>query len=304
MDTPSVAIAKELLALPDDKINILDATLQISKWLWPATDVAAAHDEIERIAARINYWVHEEGDTTDPDKRIRIMNSVIFHEFGYHYDKSDRLAKKLESQVVGAAFATHMGTCNTLPLLYYAVAERMGYPIHAVLAPQHMFLRYDDGSYHSNIEAANGGGEATDQAIAREMEIPPEGLRSGAYMRSLTKRELLAAVVAGMGSTLTVFKRKFDAKLILEKVLTAYPKNAEAHFNLAVLYTEESVAHGYGTPETRKEAWRKAMVHAHRTMDLGTPPILEDKYWDRPTISNPKTFDLIAYLQHWKETVQ
>src|SRR5579883_2432346 len=219
-ELPAVKLASDLLALPEDHINILDAALRISRELWPQTDVPAAKQEIEKIADRIAWWVRAKGGTTDPDQRIRIINTVLYHEFGYRYDLADRLATTIESQVLGATIATHKGTCATLPLLYYVVGERMGYPIRAAMAPQHMFLRYEDGTYRSNIEAGGSqGGEITDEQFIREIGIPPEGIRSGAYMRSLTKRELLANLLAGMGSVLREHGRWREAEPIYEMAL-------------------------------------------------------------------------------------
>ena len=299
-DLSATKLAADLLAVPEDKISILDAALSISRVLWPPTDITTARHEIEKIAERIEWWVRAKGGTTDPDQRVRIINTVLYREFGYRYDLSDRLARKLESQVLGATIATRTGTCATLPLLYYVVAERMGYPIRAVWAPQHLFLRYEDGTYHSNIDAGAEGSEYSDEEYVRKIGIPPEGIRSGAYMRSLTKRQLLANLIVGMGSTLRGQGRLREAELIYEMALAVDPKIDEAHIGLALLAAARSNAHGMGVAGTHNQYWETAMVHAQRAMELGAPPPLSDHYWDEPPPTNPRPFDLVSYLRRQK----
>jgi hypothetical protein len=128
--------------------------------------------------------------------RIATINTVLFREYGFHYDMSNFPKQTADKRLLGNLLRRGEGTCANLPDLYYAVAERLGFPIYLVEAPQHAFLRYElPSGKHINIEATSGGGQSLDEDYIAEMEIPKAALDSGTFMRTLSRREALLLLV-------------------------------------------------------------------------------------------------------------
>ena len=50
-----------------------------------------------------------------------------------------------------------LGTCSNMPVLYAAIARRLGYPVKLVEAKNHLFIRWEDTQYRINFEVSNSG---------------------------------------------------------------------------------------------------------------------------------------------------
>ncbi|MCZ7646901.1 MAG: hypothetical protein M5U26_16700 [Planctomycetota bacterium] len=83
------------------------------------------------------------------------------------------------------------GVCLGLSMVYLCLAEQAGVPLQPVHAPQHIFLRYDDGKLVLNIEATLRGRVFTEPEFLRWHRLKPEDLKRGDYFRALGKLEVL-----------------------------------------------------------------------------------------------------------------
>jgi hypothetical protein len=95
--------------------------------------------------------------------------------------------------------------CGTLPVVYAAVARRLGYPLRLVRTLSHIFNRWDDRATGErlNVDASGHDGISfqPDEHYGRDWFDPltaEEQWRYG-YLKSLTPREELAHFVARRG---------------------------------------------------------------------------------------------------------
>ena len=79
---------------------------------------------------------------TDPQKIIGSLNQLIFDSWSISFD-SDR--NNLLSLFPQTVLSGQSGSCVGMSLIYLLIAEKMDWPIYGVLAPSHMFVRFDDG---------------------------------------------------------------------------------------------------------------------------------------------------------------
>jgi hypothetical protein len=97
----------------------------------------------------------------------------------------------MASSIPNGASATAC-RCSILP-----VAQRLGYPIYPVVAPDHMFVRYVEPAFkEQNIETTSGGKYFTDESYIQNFSVSKRGLESGSYMRTLTYRQFLGHMLA------------------------------------------------------------------------------------------------------------
>ncbi len=125
--------------------------------------------------------------------------------FGISYTSENLDAAHPEQQFIHGVIDTRRGTCATMPVLYMAIAHRLGWPIHAVVSRDHMWARWDDGipphkgGQRFNLEATNAessGAEGsfaslTDEQYAKWLETPQAFIDRGSDMTSLSPRQLL-----------------------------------------------------------------------------------------------------------------
>lgn len=146
---------EEVLALPEEKIDIGIAALVLAKEIYSNLDVAAYSRKIDVLAGKVR-WLAK--DAQDPEQRIRALNTVLFLHEGFRYDRDPLSRNRQEYYFLNGILDSKQGICYTLPLLYLAVAQRVGYPIFPVAAPDHLFVRYAvPGFKEQNIEVTSGG---------------------------------------------------------------------------------------------------------------------------------------------------
>jgi hypothetical protein len=96
------------------------------------------------------------------------------------------------------------GTCVSMPVLYCAIGRRLGYPLTMAETREHCFCRWDDDSEHFCFDATSRGVPIRDEDYYRRWPKPitPAQERNNGFVRSLTRREELAAFAAARGNCL------------------------------------------------------------------------------------------------------
>lgn len=177
---PEYLSAEQQLALADNEVNYGVAALALTRDYEPGYDIGEGLKHLDKIAARVRELLSKQPDADEPETRIAAINTVLFKEYGFRYDMTGFPKQSSEKRLLGNLLRRGQGTCANLPDLYYAVAERLGFPIYMVESPQHAFLRYElPGGKHINIEATGRGGESSDDEYIAEMEIPRRRSNSG-----------------------------------------------------------------------------------------------------------------------------
>lgn len=112
------------------------------------------------------------------------------------------------------------GTCCSMPILYAAVARRLGYPLELVEAPAHYFCRWNDpdGSKFGtpeviNIEGAGYGIATYPDEYYRTWPKPWSDADKAAdcYLKSLSPEQELASFLATRGECLSDCGRTAEA---------------------------------------------------------------------------------------------
>ena len=256
------AIQKQL-KLPEDKIDIGLAALTFAKEFYPNLDIAAYSQRIDLIADKARQLAQ---GTEDPETRIRILNTVIHQMEGYHYDHSPFARSRQDYYFLNGILDTKQGTCYTIPLLYIAVAQRLGYPLYPVVAPDHMFVRYVDPSFtEQNIETTSGGKYFPDQYYVEAFAVSNRGLKSGSYLRTLTYRQFLGHMLAANAVFHGRNGKSLKAIVYLEKAAQLNPQFADHYDNLRIVYTAMSEVNPHLAITYREKAER----YARKAQELG-----------------------------------
>ena len=88
---------------------------------------------------------------------------------------------------------TKMGNCVGLSMLYLSLTDRPQLPFYGVVAPSHIFVRYDDGKARINVETTDRGVQSLDSHYTKLFRTAPGTL----YLASLTKQQMIAASLTG-----------------------------------------------------------------------------------------------------------
>ncbi|MFA5812735.1 MAG: tetratricopeptide repeat protein, partial [bacterium] len=123
--------------------------------------------------------------------------------------------------------------CDTSSFIVLAVAHEMGWPVHAVRAPGHMFVRWDDGAgKRFNMDFGN---LHDDDFYPKEFEITSKARADGIYLKNLTRDQLVSSALASRAIAQMPPDYRATSELLREAIRID-PKNITARINLLSIY--------------------------------------------------------------------
>ncbi|MEK7071176.1 MAG: transglutaminase family protein [Patescibacteria group bacterium] len=259
----------------ESKIDIATVSLNLAKEVYPDIELKTYLIQVDFIARRVGKIVN---GSKDPDYRIRAINTVLFQELNFSYDLEDPLGMKPENRFINKTLETKKGNCYTLPLLYISIAQRLGYPIYPVLAPEHIFARYESPPLKSsNIEVTARGGEATDEQYIRDFKIPRKSIESGAYLSTLTYKEYLSELFANSGAYWAGKKEFRRAENYTAEAIRFRENTPESHMLMAKLLNGELIDKKMTVTQDHPIG-RKIHEHKLRSLALGLVTLPKEEY--------------------------
>ncbi|MGU3374448.1 hypothetical protein [Chryseobacterium sp. M5A1_1a] len=165
----------------------------------------------------------------------------------YKYDFEDYMGQKDHSKMfVSKLLKTGSGQCHSMPLLYLMLAEEMNTEASLAYAPNHTYIKFlDEEREWQNAELTNGIFTAN-SLILESGYIKSEALQNDIYMKSLSKKELLAQFYADLANGY-IHKYGMDEFVgnTLDKALEYSPNNIYAN-QLKSMYQQARFAYVAG----------------------------------------------------------
>ena len=109
----------EILALPDEKINLAEAALLIATEEYPRLNVAAYLDKLDRIADIARDRIALAVDVSD---YISAMNATLFEDYGFQGNRDNYYDPR--NSFLNEVIDRRIGIPITLSVLYIEVARR------------------------------------------------------------------------------------------------------------------------------------------------------------------------------------
>ncbi len=231
------------MATPDDKIDFAKAKLTFDKLYDPSTDIDAALQRIDGMVQTIRAMA---GPGASPQLRLIALRTYIYKAGPWNqnnpftYDFADPLGRKTSNQLLATYLRTRRGNCVSMPMLFAALAQRLGLDVTLSTAPHHVFVKYHDDATGRwiNLETTSGGNPARDVWLRHLFSMTDKAITNGLYMKTLSRKETLAVmadiVLAGESE-----HGRYDAMLATAEVLRPYYPN-----NVTVLLAPATAAMG------------------------------------------------------------
>ncbi|WP_083745335.1 transglutaminase family protein [Variovorax sp. KK3] len=264
----------QLRWLSDERIDIGRVALILAQEFRPALDVEAYSKQLDALVTAVRSKLD---GATDPVKRTLAMRDVLFRENGFQYDHHPLARENQRNYLLDGILDTKKGICVTMPLLYVAVGQRLGYPVHIVCVPDHLFVRYVHRDFPElNIETTSGGKYFSDADYIRRNGVTSIGLRSGCYMRPLSYREQLGLL---MTANAFVYAMSDTPKCLeyLKASLLLTPRRAETYEQISAIHQayakvtkgEESSRHAEASKAMMRKAFELGYVAIENVRNAG-----------------------------------
>jgi len=221
---------EQVLRLSPDEIDLGTATLIVSEQ-W--SDIVQGRRyllDLDEMAYEIRRRI-EGRRSRNPLDVVAIINEYLFKELGY---KSVKEANDKNDLFLHKVMDNKKGYCLSLSVLYLALGERLGLPLHGVVVPGHFFVRYDDGRVRFNIETTNAGARAPDEYYIEKFDVPEYS--DSIYLKNLNKLQTLGCFFNNLGNVYLDIGDLEMAQLALERAVEINPDLAETRTNLGNVY--------------------------------------------------------------------
>lgn len=261
-------------SLSENKIDIGLLALELAKEIFPDIDVIGYN-------TKINALVEEARARTagldTPDAQVGALNDALLRPGEYALDRVSDTPEIITPAFLNVLLDKKLGNCVNLATLYLAVAQRLGYPVGAVVAPGHVFARYTfpDGRYW-NIDPSQQGVTRDDAHYIDSCSISTKSIAPGAYMRTLTQRQF-AGLLLHNNAKAYLYRGELDRAIAYgESAVRLYPECAICYAGLSAAHINRSVL-----AKGRKglKDYEMGLQYAQRAEVLGRVHIRDTKGW-------------------------
>ncbi len=219
-----------ILGVDDAEVDYCRAKLAVDRLIEPATDVDAASDILDALAAEARRMA---GPSSAADRQLAALRALIYEAGPWNdsrpfaYDHDDPLGQQIGNKLLATYLATRRGNCVSMPALFVILAEKLGLEVALATAPLHIFVRYrTEGGRVVNLEATSGAHPARDEWYRSNMPMSDRAIASGLYMRSLSKREGVALLATTLLEHLIEQRSHSVALAVSEVILRHTPRDA------------------------------------------------------------------------------
>ncbi|WP_411886572.1 transglutaminase family protein [Polaromonas sp. YR568] len=238
---PEVQTLRAILQKPEAEIDLARVKLTIDRMVDPSVDVEATLQKLDAMAASVKASA---GANAPSFKTASMLRSYLYdagswnNRQPFQYDLDDPLGRKVSSKLLPTYLTTKRGNCVSMPTLFVLLAQKLGLDATFAEAPGHFFVKYRDEAGRSyNLETTSGGNQKTDESYQRDTPMTPKALKSGIYMRPLSKKESVVTVL--MDPLVEHYKLQGNPERIIalsDLALEHYPKNVDAMLNKGYAY--------------------------------------------------------------------
>ena len=187
----------ELAALPDPKVDLVEASLVIALEDLPGL-------AIDDYLARVNEWstaVQQrlEG-SRDVERIVESINRLLFDEEGFHGEDEDYYDPR--SALVSEMLDKHAGLPITLSILYIEMSRRIGMEVTGVSIPGRFLVKFSGAFGQIVVDPFDGGRVLSTVEIQKLLDSVFGGgvkLREH-HLRSFSAKEILARELAHLKS--------------------------------------------------------------------------------------------------------
>jgi len=204
--------------LPDNPIHDL---LSIESEVVPEEDVKRAYETLDRID-RLSKEIRQGIPKISPhDKLISIYSAT--RTLGIPYG--------IDSMLFTQSLKAGALDCDTASFPALAIAHERGWPVYFVLAPDHGFLRWDDGKGIMFNMDFSSGWSFSRESYVKKFNIAKISEEKGVYLKNHDRGELISHFISMRGTHHNESKRYKEAINDFERALEFAPDSIFALIN-------------------------------------------------------------------------
>ena len=206
----------ELAAIDIARLNMFCAAgLPGTERIDPAACITTLDGWSEYIRRNVERWwpgfleAPRPGEESPGKFRMMAIATLLVRQLGVRYNlrfaQGDYDARDCSNLFLHGLLIGAGGTCVTMPVLYIAIARRLGYPVFLVKTRDHYFARWDEpGVERFNVECTCPGffSPSDEYYCNWPSRVTEADLWHGVLLRNLGRREEFACFLCERGNCL------------------------------------------------------------------------------------------------------
>lgn len=236
---------KELIARPDEEIDLADAALIIAALEYPGLNEVYYLERLDQMVADVSLLLAGE---TAPLRIITVLNSYLYGTLGFKGNETEYSDPR--NSYLNDVLERRTGIPITLSLVYLELGKRLGLPLEGVGLPGHFIVRYrefapqttgqlnlgrglEEGDPRSGggqqilLDPFNGGEIISEEDCARMVQETfgrPVPLNA-AFLRPVSKKQFLIRMLNNLKASY-VGQEEFEKALKIEDfIIMLNPKD-------------------------------------------------------------------------------
>ena len=228
----------EIVAAPEEEIDLAEAALILAAHEYPGLDVAAYLARLDELAEALKRRLR--GDIS-PTESLIALNRYLFDELGFRGNAEDYYDPR--NSFLNEVLDRRLGIPITLSLVYVEIGRRVGLALHAVSFPGHFLVKCVMRNGAVVLDPYARGASLSLEELQQRLKV----LRGGAAPASEMVGHMLAA--AGKKSVLArmlrnlkgIYRERGDLSRALaaaDRVIALEPGAAEEYRDRAGIYLD------------------------------------------------------------------
>lgn len=222
----------DLMALPDEQIDLIEAALVIAEESYPDLDIGSYLQKFSALAQEAQHTL--KGAKTDKEHALQLCEFLFTQQgfVGSHKDYYDP-----RNSFLNEVLDRRLGIPISLALLYIGVAQRCGWEMYGINFPGHFLTKYVGQAEEIIIDPFMG--QIVDrtecqvryQAIMRTQEILEEE-----YLQKAPSKEILVRMLRNLKSIYLKKNELESALSCCNRILLASPDSLIELRNRGLIY--------------------------------------------------------------------
>jgi regulator of sirC expression with transglutaminase-like and TPR domain len=229
---------KEIVAGPEEEIDLAEAALLIAAHEYPGLDVFAYLRRLHDLGTELKRRLRPDIGPTD---RVVVLNRYLFDELGFRGNTQDYYDPR--NSFLNDVLDRRLGIPITLSIIYVEIGRRLGLALHGVAFPGHFLVKCParDGiivldPYERGASLGLEDLQQRLRALRGGTAPPPDMARH--MLAAAGKKDVLARMLRNLKSIYLERRDPARALAAADRIIALEPRAAEEYRDRAALYLE------------------------------------------------------------------
>ena len=229
---------KEIVAGPEEEIDLAEGALLIAAHEYPGLDVFAYLRRLQDLGTGLKRRLRRDIGPTDA---VIALNRYLFEELGFGGNAQDYYDPR--NSFLNDVLDRRLGIPITLSIIYVEIGRRLGLALHGVSFPGHFLVKCAARDGIIILDPYERGASLSVEDLQQRLRVlrggsapPPDVARH--MLAAAGKKDILARILRNLKSIYLERRDPARALAAADRIIALEPRAADEYRDRAALYLE------------------------------------------------------------------